>query len=292
MSHVCPSVMGMTLIQTVFTEDRVIQVSDRRLTKGKSGELVDDFYTKLVLWNDRYTVGFTGIARVNRRQTESTAQWMAEILSDHLYFEPGVLSLRSEAGKRMQKLPKDYDRRLAIVLAGFDQLHQGPVVACITNMDMRTNRSADPSTFDIWQLAIPPGRRSGVHSIGATMNHDQNIVLTRYVRRALEQGDGVNPAVRLLVDLQRNVAKTDKRKTVGMDALCVHIPRATPNYFGPGPSVMSNLGGPDLPSGVSSFGFFDRAGWQWKQEAPLLAGLGYVKKHFASADPQNPDNQP
>lgn len=283
----------MTLIQTVFSNDRVIQVSDRRLTKGE-GELVDDYYTKLVLWNDCYTVGFTGIARLDRRQKrESTAQWIAEVLSDYALFEPGVVALRSALGDKIKKLPRSFDRRLAVVLAGFDSFHDGPVVACVTNMDMQTYTSADPTNFDIWELSIGPGQAAGVHSIGAKMNQVQDNVLTKQVRKALKRGDGVNPAVALMVENQRSVAKTDKRKTVGPDALCVHIPRGTPGSFGAvdGPSVMSNLGGPSLPTGISSFGFFDRNGWQWKQESPLTAAGGYVRENFASADPDNPDNQ-
>lgn len=283
----------MTLIQTVFSRDRVIQVSDRRLTKG-DGELVDDYYTKLVLWNDCYTVGFTGIARLDRRQKkESTAQWIAEVLSDHAFFEHGVAALSAALGDKIEKLPRNFDRRLAIVLAGFDALHDGPVVACVTNMDMQTNTSADPTNFDIWELSIGTGQSAGVHSIGAAMNEEQDKVLTRQVRKALKRGDGVNPAVQLMVENQRSVARTDKRKTVGPDALCVHIPRGTPGLFGTldGPSVMSNLGGPSLPTGISSFGYFDRNGWQWKQESPLAASGGYVRENFASADPDNPDNQ-
>ncbi len=48
--------LGMTLIQTVWTNDRILQVSDRRLTAN--GALIDDYYTKLVIWNERFTVGF------------------------------------------------------------------------------------------------------------------------------------------------------------------------------------------------------------------------------------------
>lgn len=283
----------MTLIQTVFSNDRIIQVSDRRLTKGR-GELVDDFYTKLVLWNSCYTVGFTGLARVSRgRRVESTAQWIAETLSEFGYFESGVEALRAEAARRMKKLPKDIDRRLAVVLAGFDSYHEGPAVACVTNMDMQTYTSADPTNFDVWDLAIGPGQPAGVHSIGAAMNAEQKKTLTTYVRRALKKGDGVNPAVQLMVENQRSVARTDKRKTVGPDALCVHIPRGSPASMGAtaGPSVMSNLGSPSLPAGSSSFGYFDRNGWGWKQEVPLMAGGGTVMQTRASADPEHPDNQ-
>ncbi|MCT7371449.1 hypothetical protein [Mycolicibacterium llatzerense] len=278
----------MTLIQTVFTKDRVIQVSDRRLSNG--GKLVDDYYTKLVLWNDRYTVGFTGQSRIDRRQKLKTARWIADTLSGHGLFEDGVSALRAEAEKRTKKLPKNWDLRLAIVLAGFDD-RDGPVAACVTNMDLQTNRSAEVTRFAIDELTIPAGHHACVHSIGATMNAEQKMVLEKYVPKALGKDDGLNPAVRLMVDLQRRVSKTDKKKSVGMDALCVHIPRGAHKYYGHGLSVMSNLGGPSLPTAMSSFGYFDRSGWQWKQEAPYRAGMGQVSTHSAWSDPDHPDNQ-
>lgn len=278
----------MTLIQTVFTKDKVIQVSDRRLTSGDN--LIDDYYTKLVVWNDQFTVGFTGLARVDRNQKQSTARWIADILADCPVIEIALHSLKTEAEKRFKKLPKNWDRRLTIVLAGFDpRKPDGPMVASVTNMDPQTNISADASVFETYTITPPPGNEAGVYVVGASMNEQQKLLSTRYLRRELKKGDGVNQAVRLMVGIQRDVAKTDKKKTVGPDALCVHIPRGSQQNMPV--AVSSNLGGPDLPTGGCSFGYFDRAGWQWKQEAPLFAGGGFVKKFFASADPNNPDNQ-
>jgi hypothetical protein len=274
----------MTLIQTVWTQDRILQVSDRRLTAGKT--LVDDHYTKLVLWNERFTVGFTGLARVDRRQRESTALWMAKILSDCAQFEAGCEALKTEAQKRFKMLPKNWDLRLAIVIAGFD-FREHPLVACVTNMEMDTNSLRGPTAFEIFTAQIPPGQQAGLHVAGANLNEGQARLFHRYVRRRLKEGDGVNPPIRLMVEIQRDVAKTDRRKTVGFDALCVHIPRTTGMPYG----AMSNLGGVDLPTGSTSFGFMDRRGWQWEQEAPLSASGGFVRKFSGSADPDHPDNQ-
>jgi hypothetical protein len=274
----------MTLIQTVWTNDRILQVSDRRLTAN--GTLVDDYYTKLVLWNERFTVGFTGLARVDRWQRESTALWMAEILADCAQFEVGCEVLKAEAQKRFKKLPKNWDLRLAVVIAGFD-FREHPLVACITNMDMETNALRAPAAFEVFTPQMIAGRQVGLHVAGASLNENQTVLFHRYVRRRLKEGDGVNPPIRLMVEIQRDVSKTDPKKTVGPDALCVHIPRSTnmPN------GSFSNLGGPDLPTGSTSFGFLDRRGWLWKQEAPLSAIGGFVRKFWASADPDHPDNQ-
>ena len=55
--------------------------------------------------------------------------------------------------------------------------------------------------------------------------------------------------------------------------------------------MMSNLGGPEIPTGMSSFGFFDKRGWQFEQRGPLVAEGGFVKEIWATADPEFPDNQ-
>ncbi len=55
--------------------------------------------------------------------------------------------------------------------------------------------------------------------------------------------------------------------------------------------MMSNLGGPEIPTGMSSCGFFDKRGWQFEQRGPLVAEGGFVKEIWATADPEFPDNQ-
>jgi len=63
----------MTLIQTLFTGERIIQVADRRLT-WPDGSVFDDEYTKPVCWNQTFSVGFTGMARIDLRLRKSTAE--------------------------------------------------------------------------------------------------------------------------------------------------------------------------------------------------------------------------
>jgi|SRR5271166_163284 len=58
-----------------------------------------------------------------------------------------------------------------------------------------------------------------------------------------------------------------------------------------GGAALSNLRGIDRPAGSTSFGFLDGRGSQWEQEAPLSASGGFVRKFWASADPDHPDNQ-
>ncbi|MGV0874458.1 hypothetical protein [Mycolicibacterium sp. XJ879] len=115
-----------------MTEDLVLQVADRRLTKS-NGELYDDHATKLVCWRSCFSVGFTGLARIDRAQREPTSDWIAKLLADCDSFEAGIETLQAEASKRIGNLPAWYtDRRLAIVIAGFDY-RKDPQVAHVAN---------------------------------------------------------------------------------------------------------------------------------------------------------------
>ena len=274
----------MTLIQTFFSDNLVIQVSDRRLTRS-NGSVFDDEYTKLVCWNHSFAVGFTGLARIDRSQQKSTSERIAEILSDYPVFGYGVNVLRTEVEAAIRKLPSNWDNRLAIVVAGFEGAN-GPLCAEITNFDTRTGVSTDPNTFSLNVLSALPGRETGAHSAGASLTNVQMNVLGRYLPRIIGQPDGVNRAIRIMVENQRLVAKSNN--TVGSDAQCVIVPR---QRTAPG-MVMSNLGGPDLATGNSSFGLFEADGFRYKQIGPLMAHGGFVLDQFVGeADPQNPDNQ-
>ena len=274
----------MTLIQTFLSSDFVIQVSDRRLTRA-GGSVFDDDYTKLVCWNQSFTAGFTGLARIDRRQQKSTSEWVAEVLSDYADFGYGVNVLRTEAESAIRKLPNNWNKRLAIVIAGFEA-RKGPQCVEVTNFDTRTGTTNDQNTFVLNSFAMNPGQSTGAHTAGAILSKMQSMVLGRYVPRVVNQPDGLNRAIRIMVENQRLVARGND--TVGLDAQCVYLPRVPQ---APG-LMLSNLDGHSIPTTNNSFGFFHADGFQYRQVGPLLAHAGAVMDQFeGTADPQNPDNQ-
>ncbi|HWF71647.1 MAG TPA: hypothetical protein VG187_19175 [Mycobacterium sp.] len=274
----------MTLLQTLFSNDRIIQVSDRRLTLN--GQVFDDEYTKLVCWNQTFSAGFTGIACIDRRGRKSTSEWIAEVLCDYMLFEQGVAALREEAENRVSMLPWK-DKRLAIVVAGFD-FRKVPLVAEIANFDTATNVAVDSNSFVLRYAQVPPGRITGTHAVGARLGDLEHRLLTRYVPRVLrkDKSNGHNRAIKLLVENQRRVHRKDA--LVGADAQAVTIPSSqTGNAI-----VMSNLDGTDIPAHSSSFVFFDQHGFRYKQLGPLMAHGGTVIDQVTgTADEDNPDNQ-
>lgn len=136
----------MTLVQTLFNRSRIIQSADRRLT-WPDGSVADDDYTKLVCWNANgtFSAAFTGIARIDRRGQKSTAEWIAEVLSDYVIFENGVRALRADAEARIKRL-NWADKRLAVMIAGFD-FRNKPLVAQVANFDTETGHAANPDVF-------------------------------------------------------------------------------------------------------------------------------------------------
>ena len=182
----------MTLLQTLFSNERIIQVSDRRLTLD--GQVFDDEYTKLVCWNKTFSAGFTGIARIDRRGRKSTSEWIAEVLCDYPLFEQGVQALREEAENRVSKLSW-IDKRLAIVVAGFD-FRKVPLVAEVANFDTATNVAVNANSFGLRYAQIPSGRITGTHAVGARLGDLEHRLLTRYVPRVLrkDKSNGHNRA--------------------------------------------------------------------------------------------------
>lgn len=273
----------MTLVQTFFSNDFVIQVSDRRLTRS-DGSVFDDEYTKLVYWNDSATAGFTGLARIDRRQQKSTSEWIAEVLCDYGDFGYGVNALRTEAESAIRKLPNNFDKRLAIVVAGFDS---GGNLRCaqVANFDVNTGHVVDPNIFTLDGFTMLADRKTGSHSAGALLDPHQTKVLRRYLPRIADQPNGLNRSIRVMVENQRQVAAA--HNTVGLDAQAVVIPRVRQAT-----GIMSNLGGTELPMASASFGLFEAGGYQFRQIGPLLAHDGFVQDRFeGTADPQNPDIQ-
>lgn len=275
----------MTLIQTVFSADRVIQVADRRLT-WPDGTVADDEYTKLVCWNETFSVAFTGISRVDRRGHKLTSDWIAELICDYVSVERGVEALRRDAEARVARL-RWPDKRLAIVVAGFDY-RCVPIVAEIANFDTSSGALHDGPQFIARWAHFQLGRRTGAHAIGAPVRGIEQKLLNRYIPRVLlkDEDNGHNRAIKLLVENQRRVH--EQNRTVGEDAQAVTISRERGAFMG----VMSNLDGTDISAKGTNFVYFDKRGFRHKVFGPLMAQCGQVLDQFTgTAEPNNPDNQ-
>jgi hypothetical protein len=141
----------MTLIATALTDDYVVQVVDRRITRG--GHLYDDFANKavcVVCADAVFTIAYTGLVFSPYRTDEWLVNWLSA--SGHLTKSlPNLVrELEAEVGREMQRFQRlpDEQRRLTFVLAGFS--HMGPFVVSTTNCEDHEGRSlpGTSTTFD------------------------------------------------------------------------------------------------------------------------------------------------
>jgi len=124
------------MIVTAISEESVVQIVDRRLTKA--GALYDDLANKGlcgVCADARFSLAYTGLMMTPTR----TDEWIANLLSsDSLLSQslPAVLetvaaALTKEFG-RFKHLPED-QRRLTLAIAGFGK--PGPFAAAVSNQE-------------------------------------------------------------------------------------------------------------------------------------------------------------
>lgn len=280
----------MTLIQTLVTDEVVIQVSDRRLT-WPDGTVATDEYCKLVYWNGWFTVGFTGIARIDPQATESVSEWIAKTVADYNVLGEGIEAVAKDAANRINKLPWK-DKRLTIIFAGFAMIDAKlrPLVFIVTNMEP-DGSSKDQNVFEIYNSTPPTLPWST--AVGARITPWHQRMLNQRIPRMLKQPNGVERALKLMVALQRYVAADQMRRdstkvTVGEDALCVVIPR---NQVAPG-TILTKVDGYELPEKSAAFEFFPKGGFEFRKHGPLMASGGFVNVDLTTeADPANPDHQ-
>jgi|APAra7269097451_1048561.scaffolds.fasta_scaffold07322_4 hypothetical protein len=287
----------MTLIQTLWSDHLVLQVSDRRLTSGLTGDVVDDAFTKLVCWNFNFSIGFTGIARIDRWGRQSTSEWIAETICDYGVLEDGARALAQAASERISKLPRSWpDRRLGMVIAGFDGRPDGLVVE-VTNFVAGGSMPADPTKFEIRVYnKLAAGPVAYVATGARTTAKWQKQLLLQRVPRALAKGtpESITYAVKLMVAVQRDIARSNR--TVGTDAMAVMIPRTT---FGEqmmrilnGGMIMSSGTGVMGASAGPEFIYFDTQGFNHQQFGPHSAAWGMAMADLISAhEPDRPDYQ-
>ena len=130
---------------------------------------------------------------------KSTAEWIAEVLCDYPVFEYGVDAPRREAETTIRNLPTNWDnKRLAIVVAGFDQ-RGVPLCAEVANFDTTTGIATDQNRFTLNGFTMLTGRRTGSRTAGARLSELQHKVLRRYVPRIIQQHNGINRAIKVMV---------------------------------------------------------------------------------------------
>ncbi|WP_280397947.1 hypothetical protein [Nocardia carnea] len=257
----------MTLIQTLVTPDHILQVSDRRLTRG-DGTVFDDSHNKAVSWCGEMAIGFTGIAFIDRAQRKPVSEWIAETLCDVSDVEEGVEKLRRGAEEAVGRLPISWpDKRLTMVMTGFFDGTDGTrhsVSYRISNFERgeETFPSHQPEFFrTIYHYPERPGCTYYVRA-GALLNSwHRRVVHNRIFEVALNPNE-INRVMRLMVALQRHVSR--QNKTVGQDAMVMYLPK-NPVTRG---AILTDISSSGLTTKTASFSYIAHEGFTPERFGP------------------------
>lgn len=129
--------VSMTMIAIALSDETVVQVVDRRITKG--GVLYDDLANKMICGvstDASFSIAYTGLMMIPTR----TDEWLANFLSSDKVLAlrlPEILerlasALTQEFARLSAVVPKD-QRRLTLAFAGF--CVRGPFAAIVSNQE-------------------------------------------------------------------------------------------------------------------------------------------------------------
>lgn len=126
----------MTLLFTALSDEYVVQVSDRRLTRN--GKLYDDEANKAICvgcTDATFSIAYTGLGTIRgQRSDEWVVDYLASINAGNLTFHELFKSLHKEVASRFSGFQHLGDkRRISFVLAGF--VGRGPFLALLSNTE-------------------------------------------------------------------------------------------------------------------------------------------------------------
>jgi hypothetical protein len=150
----------MTLIVTLVNNNRIVQVSDRRLTT-LTGEIYDDGANKAIAVGMSYvhfTTCYTGLAFIGRAREENrTDRWLQEQLgaicrSGEQSLETICESLSQRATDAISRLRGDQrNKGLKVVMAGFDRENR-PFRATVSNIRFSSHDIFDVRDRFTWDV--------------------------------------------------------------------------------------------------------------------------------------------
>ncbi len=228
----------MTQILTCLTDDVVVMVADRRLTRATPDgriEVVDDDAAKVVLLGQQVAVGYTGLANVRPPPRARTDWWLVDALSPpEATLDGTVEQLRVRATEVFGKMSHVGPRakRHAFVAAGWSPSGGGvrPFYLTISNA---------LSSYGFWLEKSTPEFVTHIEWLpqGTPFRFDATgqrapAAVKQRVLAELSNPEGRAPS-QIAANLTRAVRETaEKNDTVGEGLLVTVIPRDTASKTG------------------------------------------------------------
>ncbi len=277
----------MTLVLSAASRDAVVMVADRRITDARTGHVYDELKNKLVVYQDKFVFGFTGLAHLDRQPVD---EWLARGLRAHPNFETAVNAIAQRAAQILSQTPAGVPRHQAFVGVGWARVRGDstrPIWICVSNAwDPSKDAwlSSPGSTFEVTARQIRPGKPWALFPpIGVSLKARETAKVCAMVRPALKRRTRGVAAAQLLAAGICEVA--ENRRTVGDAPTCVVLPRPKPTR-GDGPRFyIPTASAAGIVPGPRAFEFKPPTGdVVWWPPILVEPGLMLVPKQVVRAD--------
>ncbi|MER6590891.1 hypothetical protein ABT214_03290 [Micromonospora purpureochromogenes] len=240
----------MTLIATLASNSVVVQVSDRRISllhPDGSTELRDDVTNKAVLYENRATLSFTGLAEL---ENETTDWWIARRLSASPSLNDGLEKLTSDLTALFRRRPYRGHSH-SIVMTGWKRnggAEPTPFAGLVSNQfEVGKGWRASPSADFDWFVEMAKPELPTLVFAPDLVPMRSAKALYRQLLRVKGRGLNVANAIDLIAEEIRSIA--DYQPTVGRELMVSVLPK-TAVPLGPVAEmfVVSGHINPDVPT--------------------------------------------
>jgi hypothetical protein len=223
----------MTQILTCLTQRHIVQVSDRRLTDLRTGDPVDDEACKAVIFANRASFGFTGLAHLKPERRGRTDLWLVSQLEGACDdVDQAVERVRAAATERFRSLTHlgPGSKRHSFVMAGWRSSYE-PFAATISNAERIDGEWEPRASLDFSITEHRLGRAPVLLRVtGQPLPRAIRTALTRSLERCVELPDPLDPLIGNSLAALRAAAGTNPR--IGPGALVTVVPREAPGTRG------------------------------------------------------------
>lgn len=198
----------MTLILTCLTSEYIIQASDRRLTLP-DGRLHDDDANKAVFYCGRVAVAYTGLARIEGRET---AEWIGNCMKDADHPEVAMKEVARRAESVLGR-GGEPARHFAVVAAGWGTLRgeppPRPYVCTVSNFMTDAGEWGERASGRVRLRTVFLGEPNShlLHVADQNLRREEFAQVDRLIRKAVERRSATpGPLARVLGRAIRLVA--------------------------------------------------------------------------------------